>query len=63
MWDRFTELVHTLIHFIKYHTYHFYHTVAHCAYFAAVFIEGHGFYASFGGFLFLLTIYGLMNNE
>lgn len=32
------------------------HKSFHTAYFAAVFVEGHGFYAATGGVLFLLAI-------
>lgn len=38
---------------------HMFHA-AHCSYFAAVFIEGHGLYASMGGFLFALSILALI---
>jgi hypothetical protein len=38
--------------------YHSVHVIAHCAYFVAVYVEGHGFYAFMGGALFIITIYG-----
>lgn len=39
--------------------YHSVHVAAHCAYFCAVYVEGHGFYAFMGGALFIITIAGI----
>lgn len=40
------------------HTYHISFVTGHAAYFALVFIEGHGFYAITAGLLFGLSIIG-----
>lgn len=59
MWFRLILLILLLRSWIYNHAErifgHAFHA-AHCSYFAAVFVEGHGLYASMGGALFILSI-------
>lgn len=41
------------------HRFHQMHQVVHLGYFAAVFIEAHGFYGALGGMLFVVGVVGL----
>ena len=47
------------LHAQSHKLYHTVHVAAHCAYFVAVYVEGHGFYAFMGGALFIITIAGI----
>lgn len=45
------------------HVFHASHMAGHCAYFTAVFIEGHGLYAAMAGVMLVLTILGTLIGE
>lgn len=39
------------------------HGILHLGYFAAVFVEGHGFYATFGGALLVFGLVGFLAGQ
>lgn len=44
------------------HSFNWMHTLAHMGYFAAVYIEGHGWYSGMAGSLLIFTIANLFVN-
>lgn len=54
------DFVHKLLHEAWGKIYNYAHIVAHGAYFAAVYLEGHGVYSLCGGALFILLVWGVL---
>jgi hypothetical protein len=54
------DYFHDLLHRGAQKIFHYAHVVAHGCYFAAVYLEGHGFYSLCGGALFILLVWGLL---